>query len=448
MALNHALAGGALGIQAKAELIPLKDTALGAECRGLGECRGLVLAVLADHVLHQRFEIRGLEVIDAGAGCCRGRQAVPGNFFVLSAAIHIKFIHAEVLRHPVEEHISLYRRETQGISIPDIVVDRGRDGVCVSGVIELEFQKGLLNQGVGRDAQRPALGGALVFIIKLQADIEARGQIKRRAVERHAARGGVLVGVFVGIVHKIGFGLGFIGPRGLPYREHILDPLLGEFHGIRPRARALLARVIFALGDEGGVGFVLARNLGHIGVNRLDGKQHGAAVIAAKAHEAHVDIARVLQQHLHRGLERTDAGLAALPAHGFQHAGGGIQDKQHIGAVILVGLGGIKINLRVIPRHRPGLTRQHQQTPGQNTRQPARNRMSHSRRLNGLVHGWSLRDAWVHGWSRCVSAIVRLMGRKPPPCHLWTGSPVCGERARLQDAGGRAASGTGRRGSP
>ena len=31
---------------------------------------------------------------------------------------------------------------------------------------------------------------------------------------------------------------------------------------------------------------------------------------------------------------------------------------------------------------------------------------------------------------------------------LWTGSPVCGERARLQDVGGRAASGTSRRGRP
>ena len=33
-----------------------------------------------------------------------------------------------------------------------------------------------------------------------------------------------------------------------------------------------------------------------------------------------------------------------------------------------------------------------------------------------------------------------------PLRHLWTGSPVCGERARLQDVGGRAASGTSRRG--
>ena len=426
VALYHALADETprpLFSQAKAELVPLKDTALGAERRGRGLVRGRCRAVLADHVLHQCFELRGLEVIDAL--CCHGRQVVPGNYFArlggpgrLPAAIDIKLVLAEVLLHPVEEHIALHRREN-GIGIPDIVMDRGRDGVGIGGVIEFKFQKGLLNQGVGRDAERPARGFALVFIIELQADIEARGQIKRRAVERHAAAGGVLVGVFVGIVHKIGLGLSLKGPGGLPYRVHILDPLLGEAHGIRPGTRPLLARVIFAFGDEGGVGFVLARDLAHIGVDTRDGEQHGAAVIGAKAHEAHVDIAGVLQQHLHRALERGDTALAARPAHGFQHAGGGIQDKQHIGAVILVGLGRIKINLRIIPRRRPGLPRQHQQTPGQNTRQPARNGMFHSRFLNGWVHGLSLCsaqvhglsrcDAWIHGLSRCLSALFVLM---------------------------------------
>ena len=397
VALNHALADetrlGVLFSQAKAELVPLKETALGAERRGRGECRGPGPAALADHVLHQFFKIRAIEVIDAGALCCLGRQVVPVNFFILPAAIHIKSVRAEVRRHIVEKQSGLHRRDTQVVFIPDIVVDRGRDGGFIVGVIELKFQKGPLNQGVGRDAERPARGAALVFIIKLQADIEAPGQVKRRAVERHAAAGGVLVGVFVGVIDKIGFGLSLKGPGGLPDRVHILDPFLGEAHGIRPGTRALLARVIFAFGDEGGIGFVLARDLGHIGVNRPDGKQHGAAVIAGKAHEAQVDIARVLQQHPHRGLERGDTGLAARAAHGFQHAGGRIQDKQHIGAVILVGLDRIKINLGIIPRRRPGVARQHQQTPGQNTRQPARNKMSHSRFLNGLVHGWSLRDA-------------------------------------------------------
>ena len=427
VALNHALADETprpLFSQAKAELVPLKDTALGAEGRGRGRSRGLCRAALADHVLHQLFEVRGIEVIDAGAVCCRGRQVVPCHVLVLPAAIDIKLVLAEVRRHIVEEKIGLHRRETQIIGIPDIVMDPGRDGVGIGGVIELQFQKGPFNQGIGRDAQRPARGFALVFIIELQADIEARGQIKRRAVERHAAAGGVLVGVFVGIVHKIGFGLSLKGPGGLPYRVHILDPLLGEAHGIRACARPLLARVIFAFGDEGGVGFVLARDLGHIGVDTRDGEQHGAAVIGAKAHEAHVDIAGVLQQHLHRALERGDTALAARPAHGFQHAGGGIQDKQHIGAVILVGLGRIKINLRIIPRRRPGLPRQYQQTPGQNTRQPARNGMSHSRLLNGWVHGWvhgwsrcdalvhglSRCDAWIHGLSRCLSALFVLWG--------------------------------------
>ena len=47
-----------------------------------------------------------------------------------------------------------------------------------------------------------------------------------------------------------------------------------------------------------------------------------------------------------------------------------------------------------------------------------------------------------------MNAQTQTLVKSPKPCHLWTGSPVCSERARLQDVGGRAASGTSRRGGP